>query len=166
MLAFVSVLVSACSNMESFVELDRLNMAPIIEAEGGTFDPAFRYARLISEIKAGAELNGVWENNRLVGYLEFHIVGDYSCKVRSIQIHPDYQNGVILAQLLGQFCKRLRRAPMLIVSSSVHEGNLKSLSLHQKLGFDEIKRESNRVFFEVNSYSLIERMKRFERRIS
>ena len=151
--------------LDAFVELDRLNMAPIIEAEGGTFDPAFRHSRLISEIKAGAELNGVWQNNRLVGYLEFHIVGD-CCKVQSIQIHPDYQNGVVLAQLLGQFCKRLRRTSMLTVNSCVHQGNLKSLSLHRKLGFDEIKRENNRLFFEVNSYDLIERLKRFEHRTS
>ena len=30
--------------LDAFVELDRLNMAPIIEAEGGRFDPAFKQA--------------------------------------------------------------------------------------------------------------------------
>lgn len=36
--------------LDACVELDFRNMAPIIETEGGRFDPAFRRARLISEL--------------------------------------------------------------------------------------------------------------------
>ncbi|MEM6352445.1 MAG: GNAT family N-acetyltransferase, partial [Cyanobacteria bacterium P01_D01_bin.14] len=153
------------ASLDAFVELDRLNMAPIIEAAGGKFDPVFRRTRLIAEIESGSELIAVWRNDSLAAYLEFQIIND-RCKVQSIQIHPDHQGSAILACLLGKVCKMLQDAPRLIVHSSVHEGNTKSLSLHQKLGFREIKRERNRVMFEVHGYDLIKHLSRFERRVT
>ncbi|MDZ7956102.1 GNAT family N-acetyltransferase [Nostoc sp. DedQUE09] len=150
-------------SLDALVELNRLNMSLIIEAAGGTFDPAFRRTRLVSEVEAGSEIITVCQKNRLAAYLEFHITGN-NCNVQSLQIHPDYQGSTILARLLSKVCQRLRNAPTLIINSCAHEGNTKSLSLHQKLGFYEVKTEGNRVFFEISGQNLIARLNRFEQK--
>ncbi|MDJ0588842.1 MAG: GNAT family N-acetyltransferase [Pleurocapsa sp. MO_226.B13] len=150
--------------LDAFVELDRLNMTSIIESAGGKFDSAFRLARLTSEIENGSVLDAVWQNNHLLGYLEFQIRGD-RISIQSIQIHPDYQNGSILARLLGKAYEQLRNTPVMTVSSSAHQGNIKSLSLHRNLGFDEIARKGDQVRFEISSFRLLDRLSRFQHRI-
>lgn len=149
--------------IDAVIELDRLNMTPIFEAMGVTFDPILRRDRLISEIEAGSKLETIWQNNLLIAYLEFQIVENH-CNVQSIQIHPHYQSGIVLANILGKTYKRLLNTPILIIHSSVHEGNIKSLSLHRNLGFDEIIKKENRVLFEISSDVLIKRLSRFEKK--
>lgn len=39
------------NNLNEIIELDRLNMAPVIEASGGTFDPDRRRAGLAMPIQ-------------------------------------------------------------------------------------------------------------------
>ena len=150
--------------VDAFVRLDELNMAPIIEAAGGVFDPAFRRTRLRAEIESGCKFEWVSRDGWVIAYLELRLTGD-RCHILSIQIHPNHQYGVTLAHLLGKVGKRLQDLTALTVSSSVHEGNNKSRSLHQKLGFSEIKKEGGRILFETSSYALIERLKRFTQRV-
>lgn len=104
-------------------------------------------------IEAGSELEAIWRNNCLAADLEFRIADD-RCEVQSIQIHPEFQDGVILVHLLRVICKRLRNISALTIHSSMHRVNPKSLSLHQKLGFDQLKSERGRVFFEISSDAL------------
>ena len=86
-------------------------------------------------------------------------------KVQSIQIHPELQGGGTLVRLLRAVCKQLQNVSALTIHSSVHGVNLKSLSLHQRLGLDQVKREGGRVFFETSSDALIKHLSRFEPKV-
>jgi L-amino acid N-acyltransferase YncA len=151
-------------NLDDLVELDRLNMAPVIERAGGKFDPAFRRKKLLAEQEQGAEFLCVERQGRIVAYLECIRESDGTYNVLSIQIHPSHQTGFVLRELLGMASDRLTALAAGNIHSSVHMTNRASLELHRKLGFEECSRTQDRILFQVDAAGLRDRLRRFPKR--
>lgn len=58
-------------NIDELVELDQVNMAPLIERAGGRFDPAFRREKILVEVERGALFLCIRRAGRIVAYLEY-----------------------------------------------------------------------------------------------
>lgn len=71
--------------ISAFLELDCLNMAPIIASSGGTFDPAFRRQKIMEEIERGAVFLSVCRAGKVVAYLEYMPETDNTWYVISTQ---------------------------------------------------------------------------------
>lgn len=151
-------------NLDDLVELDRLNMAPVIERGGGNFNPAFRRKKLLLEQERGAEFVCVEKEGHLIAYLEYLREAEGVYNVLSIQIHPTCQTGFVLRDLLGKACERLAALASGGILSSVHVTNRASLVLHRKLGFEENGRTADRIFFRGDVSRLCERLRRFQER--
>ena len=148
-------------DIENFVELDRLNMAAVIDAAGGTFDPVLRRRKIGTEREEGAVFLSACRAGKIVAYLEYMPEGGLEWKVMSIQIHPDYQHGPVLRDLLAQFHQQLLSNAPQSIRSSVHDTNTQSLSLHRKLGFVKTREDGNRVLFEIAGNVLCRRLARY-----
>jgi len=94
------------TNIDQLVELDRLNMAPVIEQAGGKFDPEFRRKRILVELQNGAAFITVERSGKTVAYVECMPQSDDDWKVMSIQVHPEHRSGVLLRDLLRQAYRR------------------------------------------------------------
>jgi ribosomal protein S18 acetylase RimI-like enzyme len=151
-------------DIDKFVELDRLNMAPIIEAAGGRFDPDFRRQKIVQERERGALFLSALRDGEVVAYIEYMPGADDVWNVMSIQIHPLCQNGTILCDLLATAWKDLSVSRARTVRSSVHTTNNPSLRLHRKLGFLKTGEMNDRILFETDAQSLCERLERFGKR--
>jgi ribosomal protein S18 acetylase RimI-like enzyme len=151
------------SDVDALVELDRLNMSPLIEAGGGHFDPAFRRKKLLQEIEGGAAVRILRRERKVVAYLEYKPEEDGRWRILSIQVHPDHRGGGLLRELLGLAAKAARKGGPGRVVTSVHVGNKPSISLHERLGFRRIGGDGDRLVFEVAGDTLRRHLTRFER---
>ena len=147
-------------NPHDLVELDRLNMSPIIERAGGRFVPGFRLAKLREEIDSGAEFITLERQDQLVAYLEFLPEPDGICKILSLQIHPDWQRTSLLRTLLRLALDRLKSASpsFRLIRSAAHVVNPTSLSLHEKLGFTATTRTPDRIEYQIPPTTLLTRL--------
>jgi L-amino acid N-acyltransferase YncA len=147
----LNVSVSEC------VELDRLNMGPILEAAGETFDAGNREARLKKSLATNGQLVGIWRDGKLVAYSELKFTGD-RCALWSIQVHPRYQHGPVLLGLLRRVAEMIDPARVKIVASAAHTRNEKSIRLHRLLGFHEVGESGEKIQFEVSAGELARRL--------
>lgn len=145
--------------IQEIIELDKINMQPILEKFSIVFNPQLRKDGLENEINKGAKFVIVKRNNNLIAYFEYIIKDDNTCKIPSIQIHPQYQNGTTLYRLLVSIYDELKNNCPSCIYSSVHKSNMASLNLHKKLGFLSINETNERIEFKVSGEELLERIK-------
>jgi hypothetical protein len=146
---------------EDIVELDRLNMASYFAAENRLFDPAIRFDGLRREFADGAKILQVRRHAKLVAYLEYIPPLDGKFYVPSLQIHPDYLGSSVLRSILIQAAECINSWPAATLRTRVHDQNLKSVRLHQKLGFHRIPSDDKRLHFEISSEVLKDSLKVF-----
>ncbi len=151
-------------NIDELVELDRLNMAPVIEQFGGKFDPELRRRNLLLEMEKGAVLFSIQRSGKTIAYFQYMPEPNDSWNIMSIQIHPAYQEGLVLRDLLSEARQRLQFDAPSTIRSSVHFTNQASLRLHRKLGFMKIEKEAGRILFVIDGKTLCERLARFKKR--
>ena len=151
-------------DIDEIVELDRLNMAPIIERAGGIFDPAFRRTKIIAEAATGAVFFFVRRAGQTIAYLEYMPQPDDIWHIMSIQIHPAHQNGFVLRDLLSEAGRCLLAYAPSAIKSSVHFTNQASLRLHSKLGFVKSEEKADRILFTIAGKTLSEKLARFRKR--
>ena len=139
------------------VELDRLNMTPILGAAGEAFDFASREARLAKSLATNGQLVGVWREGRLAGYAELRVTGD-RCALWSVQVHPQHQRGPVLLGLLRRVAEAIDPTRVRAVASAVHASNGKSIRLYRLLGFREVGACGGKVLFAVGAAELAGRL--------
>ena len=150
-------------DIDAFVELDRINMAPIIEKAGGSFNPQFRRERMLLELEEGATFLFVQKRGLTVAYLETMREADDTFNVMSIQIHPSFQKNCTLRDLLVAASKQLLVKLPREVRTSVHFNNHRSLKLHRKLGFEETQEKDGRILFRIDGAQLCQRLAQFNK---
>ncbi|PIE63646.1 MAG: hypothetical protein CSA26_11975 [Desulfobacterales bacterium] len=153
-------------NIDELVALDRLNMAPVIEQAGGTFDPEVRRRNLLLEMEKGAVFFSIQRSGKTIAYLQYMPEPNDRWNIMSIQIHPAYQKGFVLRELLSEARRRLQTDAPSVIRSSVHFTNQASLRLHRKLGFMKVEEDADRVLFVIDGKTLCERLARFKKRES
>jgi ribosomal protein S18 acetylase RimI-like enzyme len=147
--------------MEQIIELDGLNMAPVMALQGIVFDPQRRQKGLVEEIQKGAEFLFAGRAGRIVGYIEY-FPRQKDVHVASIQVHPEYQQGGILRNLLAGAAEVAKRLKHHTFTTSVHHGNPLSLKLHKTLGFVQTGRTDERVLFEIPAEKLYNALNRYK----
>ncbi len=151
-------------NIDELVELDRLNMAGVIEQTGGKFDREFRRRKILLEMERGAVFFSIQRSGNTVAYLEYMPEDDDSWRILSIQVHPAYQNGFVLRDILSEARRRLPVHAPASIRSSVHFTNQASLRLYHKLGFVKIAEKEDRILFTIDGKALRQRLARFQER--
>ena len=150
--------------IDEIVELDRINMSSIIEAQGGMFDEDRRRNSLVADLSKGLVIIPNIENEQLIAYLELLQIDNRNVKVRSIQIHPGCNKGLALKKLFSRFLEFFPKNTLPeYFCSKVHKANTKSLALHKKLGFTRYKTDDDSDYFKVQGNTLYEYIKRFEK---
>ncbi|TYP57672.1 GNAT family N-acetyltransferase [Thermosediminibacter litoriperuensis] len=142
-------------NLEKIVELDRINMSPILKELGIEFDPERRKKDLEREIEKGARFVLVWRGDILAAYLEYMPVSDDCWNVMSIQIHPAYKRSSILRDIFRQAYREILSNRPKKVFSSAHKNNKSSVLLHRRLGFGVISDENERYRYEISGDELL-----------
>ncbi len=151
-------------NIDELVELDRLNMTPVIEQAGGTFDPEFRRENLLLEIKKGAIVFSVQRAEKTIAYLQYMPEPNDVWNIMSIQIHPSWQNGFVLRTLLAEARERLQIHKPSLIRSSVHFTNKAFLRLHRNLGFVKLEEKADRIIFVADGKTLSRRLACFKKK--
>lgn len=136
-------------NTEDIVELDLLNMGPIIKRAGGEFSPNYRRVKLQEELSLGYVLIAEYESSMLVGYVQFIPKVNGEVYFLSIQVHPSFRSGLVLKKLIKRTMQKLKSIEFSIITSSVHTANQASISFHKRLGFSEVNRVEGRVNFVI-----------------
>lgn len=152
-------------DIQNIIELDRINMQPILDKHNIKFDCKLRENGIRKEIENGAEFIFLENECDIIAYLEYLKVDDNIFKIPSIQIHPNNQNGFTLLKLLNNSLPILKENYLKKVTSSVHKSNKPSLKLHQKLGFGQVSESSDRVELEISAELLIYRIEHYSKRI-
>ena len=134
--------------VDECVELDRLNMTPVLAEAGETFRATDRKAGLMKSLSTNGRLVVVRRSERLAGYVELKFSED-RCAVWSIQVHPDFQRGPVLLELLRRAGETIDDARVRVVVSAVHGSNRKSIRLHRLVGFQEVGINGEKVRFEA-----------------
>lgn len=153
-------------NIDQIIELDRINMEPVIEQLNlpFKFNPDLRRKGIEKEINEGAKFIFIERDNIIIAYFEY-IMDDFGvCKIPSIQIHPEFQNGIALKKLLDKVYSEWSYNCPLVVTTSVHKTNKKSLNLHKRLGFEVVNETNERVEFKIPGEKLIKRIEFFLRK--
>jgi L-amino acid N-acyltransferase YncA len=144
--------------LDECVELDRLNMTPILAEAEETFSAAGRAAMLARSLATNGRLVGAWRDGRLVGYAELRF-SEGRCAIWSIQVHPDYQRGPVLLALLRRIAESIDLSQVRVLASATHAVNGKSIRLHRLLGFHEIGRSGGKISFEAGAAELAARFR-------
>ena len=147
-------------NIDNIVELDRINMSPIIAKSGGEFSPSKRKNKLIEELSSNAIILTHYQARKLLGYVQYIPRDNGEYYVLSIQVHPAYRNGSVLKKLLKLAANDLLQRKPLSLTSSVHESNVPSIHLHQRLGFMISSRTSERINFAYSDAQMEAKLKR------
>ena len=134
-------------NIDEIVELDRINMGPIIAKSGGEFLPLKRKNKLIEELSNNSIILTHYQDTELAGYVQYIPRDNGEYYVLSIQVHSTYRNGSVLRALLKLAANDLLKRKPLSLTSSVHKGNKPSISLHERLGFLIKSKTSERINF-------------------
>ena len=150
-------------NSEQIIELDRLNMAPVLEKVGGVFDSEKRRTGISDEICKGAVFITIERANRVAAYLEYSPESNGDIYVKSLQIHPDYQGRAMIRQLLRRVYFQMNGLALAKIKSSVHRANVASLALHRKLGFKAVELNEEKIWFEIDGADLVQRLQKFVR---
>ena len=136
-------------------------MTPIIEAVGGTFDFERRYQKILDEKKNGSHFLSVLRNRKIVGYLEYAHDCDDVWKIQSIQIHPEHKGSMVIRDLLSLARQEVNKTKPKLIKSSVHVTNEASLKLHNRMGFQEVGSNDDRILFEVRGDKLLKILNRY-----
>ena len=145
-------------DIENIIELDRLNMTKFFKDSTIQFDPCIRRKGLLKEIEEGASFIMIERNCRLVAYIEYVPVSDGNVYVASIQIHPEYTHRFILRRMLSNVYHKLKNNFPFAIRSSAHLNNKLSLKLHDKLGFEIVDKDNERIYFTTSGQELVERL--------
>ena len=148
-------------DLEQIIELDRLNMTPLLKAAGIEFDPDRRREGLQGEINKGAWFVVVERNHKIIAYVQYLLEGNGIATFPSIQVHPEFKGSFIVRSLLSDLYQRLKNDCPNLIHSSVHNNNKPSLSLHRRLGFREKERINERILFEINGREFLENISKF-----
>lgn len=108
-------------DLESIVEIDRINMSPILEEAGNKFSFDRRLKALKKELEEGAVIVTDNDNDMLSGYAQYLPKGNGEVYIVSIQVLPKYRDGVALRRQLNKLKKDFAAKNIFAVTSSVHE---------------------------------------------
>lgn len=150
-------------NIDEIVELDRLNMTPVIERTGSTFDPDLRRKKIIAELQEGAVFFSVRRAGETVAYLEYMPELHDTWNIMSLQVHPAHQSGTVLRDLLTEGRRCLQANVPSCIRSSVHVTNQTSLRLHHKLEFVKTEEKDGRILFVTEGKILLKRLACFKK---
>ena len=148
------------NEIDEIVEIDRINMEPILKEIGIIFDCDKRKTSLLSEISLGSEFVLIKNRHEIKAYIQY-LFNDELCDVRSIQIKPEYKGGLLLKQIFIELFEKINNRENFVIKSSVHKNNIKSMALHRNLKFNEVQSSENRVEYQISSAQLAERIKKF-----
>lgn len=147
--------------LNDLLALDELNMTPLLAQAGVTFSPSRRKNGFNQEMANGAVLLTQYHNQQLVGYVQYQPRGCGEFYVLSIQVHPDYRNGVVLKKLLRMAAADLTAKKVALITSSVHQGNKQSVRLHQLLGFEVQDYIDQRIKFALSQHALAKQLTKY-----
>jgi len=115
----------------------------LMEATLDDYDPKRRRQGLVRELNQGAIIVTNRNNeNALIGYIEFLEKENNEIYVVSLQ----NLNSFISKSFLKSILDYLVLCDSKVLTSSVHKNNVKSINLHQKLGFRLIETDSRLLF--------------------
>ncbi len=130
------------------VGLDQSNMAAVLAGLGEEFDPDIRRASMYNNqyvfILAWDEF---YTPERLLGYLQYGPEGDDPLQlwIHSVQLHPDYQGGPLLARLVCAAGQLLQKSRFSNISFMVHKVHEKAMGFYRRLGF-QVKKDDYSMF--------------------
>lgn len=121
---------------DAIVELDRTNMAAVLEKAGIVFPEEKR--------RKAFEVDGVYfivfdSAGGVLAYLE--ICPDWEnpredLYISSLQIVPEWRGGALLGRLLAAAVGHLQNHPFRLLKSAVQKANLPAIEIYRKLGFE------------------------------
>lgn len=123
---------------DDIIELERVNMTPILEELGFTFDSE----KLRENLSKDQEIVTIYKEDVLLGCIRYTYIPDlpHAVKVLSIQINNPKKNRFVLVSLKKKFLKDLNSKDIKKVITIVQKSNLDSIHFHEKLGF-KVSRE-------------------------
>ncbi len=74
-------------NIDELVELDRLNMAPVIEQAGGKFNSEVRRRNLLLEMEKGAVFFSIQRSGKTIAYFQYMPEPNDSTNEVSLRLH-------------------------------------------------------------------------------
>jgi hypothetical protein len=118
------------------------------------FDPERRRNGLRRELKDGAKIIQHRSNGELKGYIEFLPLDGNRIYIVSFQNSGSFIPRNFICEVFGYLSSKTE----LVLNSSVHKNNLKSIKFHKKIGFVESESDT-RVYFEVRIENLLAKIK-------
>lgn len=152
--------------IHELADLDRVSMATFFGEDIALFDTLAATHNHQSLIQEGAEVITYRSEGRLVAYITYMVLlNKKECLMISLQTHPNYRNGVVLAKLLAKIAERLAMyEPNLLheatIRGTVHPQNLPSIRLHRRLGF-QAENKDDVIIFYVQVPTLLEKLGRY-----
>ncbi|MEJ2762966.1 GNAT family N-acetyltransferase [Photobacterium sp. MCCC 1A19761] len=147
--------------VDAVVELDRINMAPIIAESGGAFSVSRRRNKLIEELESGSVILTQYLHDKLAGYIQYIPREAGDVYILSIQIHPEYRSGLVLKKLLKSAAIDLLQRQPKSLTSSVHRNNGPSIALHTRLGFLVTSETDERIEYIYDGIALRHKLNQF-----
>ena len=150
--------------IQEIIELDRINMQPVLDKFSIKFDCKMREEGIKKELNTGAKFLILRKEGKIIAYLEYLFENEEVCKIPSIQTYPENQDGFTLVRLLVIAYTELKKNCPKWISSSVHKSNQSSIKLHEKLGFVNVDETNERIEFKINGEQLLNNIQRYYRR--
>lgn len=145
------------------VALDKANMGDnFLDGNGNRIDWGKLEGIITRSIKKGAILKSITQKAQLKGYVLYRIQ-ENDAFVLSIQVDRPGENPFTLKKLLQMSCIELRNNNFIWIKTSVDKNNKKSISLHNKLGFDLIEERETSLSFQISRVLLLEKLHSFLR---
>lgn len=142
-------------------ELDKINMAgKYLDGSGNLIQIDRIEDKMLDALKNGAILRSYTKDKKVKGYFIYRIK-DREAVVFSIQVENPGSNSYILKELLRIAFEELQRVSFDFIRTSVDKRNIKSLALHQGLGFEAFKEKENSISFKVSRLKLKRKLEKF-----
>lgn len=135
------------------MELDRMNMQPILDEYDLIFSPSERLALIEEEMSEGATFIVVKEEDDVVAYVEYFRYSDH-LYVPNIQIRSDCLSTSTYLQLFSSVVHVCEHENIHSIKSKVHTKNEEVLSLYQSFGFIQIDTLQEHQIMEVQKQDL------------
>lgn len=143
------------------VALDKKNMSDnYLDGNGNRIDWDKLEETIARAVQSGAILRLIIEQEELKGYFLFRTQED-GAFVLSIQVERPGDNPFILKKLLKMSYLELKNASFDWIYTSADKNNKKSISLHNKLGFDLMGEKETSFSFKISRQLLLEKLRPF-----
>ena len=143
-------------------KIDQQNMSKFFAKIGREFDIELRMSKIESEISEGAKFFLAKEKGKVIGYAEYIERENNRVTIKSIQVVPEKMNGFTLLKIIRGIYPDFKDlfANHTIISATHHD-NVKSKTLHKRLGFIETEVEEDRVTFACDGVEFISKIERY-----